>query len=235
MRNTAYILAVLLAGLLLPLAGWGDEGSPTKLRFRSGWVLAAEVRPVNSEDPIEVINVNEYDPPSKVISDVGYAAVTVSLDKGRSLGIYDYILTNGKGVEFSCVALQIENGKYDAGRWQIKDTMPDRRYTMLFKVQLPNAGKPEYYLRYILLEGKPQNLALAFRNVRSSFFTKPGSVPDEGIIGIDPEAEKKKAEAAKAAAEAEAKKAAGEEEKPETTEKTAEKTEKKEDADQPEE
>lgn len=157
------------------------------VRFRSGWILCAEVQIKSINNPA-IININRYEPPSRVSGDAAYAAVTVELDKGRSIGIYDYVLRNDRNDIYPCVAIQENNGIFDAGSWEIRDTNPKNRYTMLFKVQLPPLSQnPEYYLQFTLLEKKAGDVLVKFRNIGDKPFTPSSNIPEEGLLSIDTE------------------------------------------------
>lgn len=70
------------------------------IQFRSGKVLAAEL----STAKITVSNVHP-DLPLKIPAEPIYAVVSVKLDDGRSISIFDYTL-NAFGSEISCAAIR---------------------------------------------------------------------------------------------------------------------------------
>jgi len=192
--------AILLGGLLLgagmALAPWAhgqaaSAPSPTRLRFRSGWVLAAEAVPENSAQPLAIDNVSPHEPEPAALADAGLAAVVVRLDPGRTLGVYDYVLEDGARRQYPCLAVRTDDKAFDAGAWQLEKTSPDRRYTLLFRVPVRPGADPQYTLKFALFGGNEVDPALAFRRVAASGqFTAPGSIPDEGILGLDPNAPK---------------------------------------------
>lgn len=89
-RYTAIVL-LLFAGVLL---------SARTIRFRSGQVLAAEL----STAKIKVSNVHR-DAPLKMPDSPMYAVVSVKLDQGRAISIFDYTL-DAFASEIPCVAIR---------------------------------------------------------------------------------------------------------------------------------
>jgi hypothetical protein len=178
-----YLLSILLFSTFSSVLA---EGGPTAKRFYAGKILRAEVQPDNPEMPIEIKNISEYEQKSTITSDIAYAIVTVNLDNGRSLGLYDYSLVNKQKREFSCVAFSERENDYDRSEWEITKTRPSRKYSMLFKVQLPPIGEPQYNLRFNLIKNKWKEIPLEFINVGANPFTKYKDIPPEGMLGIDP-------------------------------------------------
>ena len=161
-----------------------DENAASK-RFYAGEILRAEVQPDNASMPITVSNVSPHEPKSTITTDVGYALVTVKLDDGRSLGMYDYSLVNSGKRVFPCIALVDGADDYDGSKWEIKKTRTNKKYTMLFKVQLPPNGPPEYDLRFNLMKNM-NDIPLPFINVKAQPFTDYKKIPMEGMLGVDP-------------------------------------------------
>ena len=89
-RYTAIVL-LLFVGVLL---------SARTIRFRSGQVMAAEL----STAKIKVSDVHP-DAPLKFPETPVYAVVSVKLDQGRTISIFDYTL-DVFGSEFPCVAIR---------------------------------------------------------------------------------------------------------------------------------
>ena len=163
------------------------EKSAKRLRFRSGWVLCAEVAPVNDEQPLVLANVDPNEPEPDLKAAAGYAVVTVRLDPGRSFGIYDFVLEDGVGRPYPCMALRIDDKEYDAGAWQLEKTSPDQRYSLLFQVPLRPGATLEYKLKFTLFGEDTEAPNLAFRPVDSTDqFTPPAAILDEGTLGVDP-------------------------------------------------
>jgi hypothetical protein len=202
-ENTLHRPALWTAVAAAALLAWPVAGKdPTRLRFRSGWVLNAELAPDNPSQPLAIGNVSPYEPPSLVKLDVGYAAVCVRLDPGRTLGLYDFVLEDRNGKQYACVAMRVENKQFDAGVWQLEKTNPEGRYTLLFKVPAQIVGPPpEYHLRFALFPEEAESPVLKFRRVVApNLFTAPNEVPEDGTIGIDPVAARAEAAALATAA-----------------------------------
>jgi len=195
----ASVKTLLAASLLLAMAGGAfcqeaEKQEPEKqeikkeppIRFHSGAVLAAELLPECQYAPT-VMNVSKFEPPSRITSDVAYATVTVKLDQGRSLSVYDFILTNKRKDEFKCIGISEGDNRYDAEKWEFSTARAAKLYTMLFKVQLPAFNdKDEYFLRYMLNKNKFEAVIIPFVRI-NRIFTSVSKVPSEGIIGVDPE------------------------------------------------
>lgn len=179
-RFIVIFLILFLVGNQLFAEG---EAQDKTMRFYAGEILRAEIQKDNGK--VQINNINEYEPPSKIKENVGYALVTVLPDSGRSLGIYDYSLVQGDDV-FPCVALMDNNGDFDASLWEIEKIKSGRKYTMLFKVQLPPKGKPDYNLRFNLLNAKWRDLPVPFTYVKTKPFTDLKEVPVTGMLGVDP-------------------------------------------------
>ena len=153
-------------------------------RFYAGNILRAELMPCE-ESGITVKNQSKYEPELN-ISDPAYALITVNLDQGRSLSIYDYYLVYGAD-EFPCIALMTPTGAFDKENWEIRKTRPDKKYTMLFKVPMPPRGKSPYYsLRFRLAPpGKVQDVQLQLINAEDGF-TPVRAIPLNGMLGQQP-------------------------------------------------
>lgn len=175
----------LLGGLFAAALPLHAEKAKTTKRFYGGEILRAEVKPDDASSPIIIDNISPYEPKSRITSDVGYALLTVRMDPGRSLGMYDYSLVTTKN-NFPCVALMDTDGSFDGGKWEIKKTKPSRKYTMLFKIQMPPRGKPKFNLRFNLLKNKWNDIPLPFVNVKNKPFTPVKDIPATGMLGEDP-------------------------------------------------
>ena len=180
-----YKLYLLSSCLFLAFSNIYAEKGQTAKRFYAGNIIKAEVKPDNPELPIVIKNVSQYEPESQINTDVGYAVVTVNLDSGRTLGLYDYSLVT-KQNKFPCVALAAREGDFDQENWELTKTSPSKKYTMLFKVQLPPMGPAKYNLRFNLMDKKWKDIPLEFINVGSKPFTRYKDIPFEGLLGIDP-------------------------------------------------
>jgi hypothetical protein len=211
MRAAIAFVLIFIACRQNPLMAGDDQRI---VRFYGGEVVRAEIKP--DDGSVKVVNVNKFAPRSRVTSDVGYAVVTVRMDKGRSLGIYDYSLVNSRRDAFPCIAIMNSVEEFDASLRELKKTKPNKFYTLLFKVEMPLPNqKPEYLLRFNLIRGKNRDPRLHFVDVGKHPFTKTSKIPLEGMLGVVPDWPKPKpkpppkpVEKPKPAADAKAKKSA---------------------------
>jgi len=181
--NSNNFFILVLALFVYSTAIYADNS--TSKRFYGGVILRAEIRPDNPDAPIVILNVNEFKPKSKVLTNLGYAIITVNMDSGRSLGLYDYTLVDGNK-EFPIVAFLNKNQEYDAGEWVIKKTKSNKKYSMLFKIPLLSTKNQTYKLRFKLLKNKVKDLPIKFINLKSNPFTSLEKIPAEGMVGVDP-------------------------------------------------
>ncbi len=157
----------------------------TSIRFHSGTLLAAELMPENSSFPVEVKNVSPNEPPSRITSDVGYVTLTVRLDPGRSLSIYDYVLVSKRKDEFKCIGIREAGADYDYEKWEIPVISQDKLYNLLFRVQMPAFNeKHEYILKFALSRNNPDQVIVPLSKIGGPF-SPPESIPKEGAIGAD--------------------------------------------------
>ncbi len=180
-----YQFCLLSFGLFLAFNDLYAEKNQTAKRFYAGNIIRAEVQPDNPEMPVVIKNISEYEPKNQIASDIGFAVVTVNLDPGRTLGMYDYSLVTKKNT-FPCIALTARENDFDQKNWELTNTKPSKKYTMLFKVQLPPMGQAKYDLRFNLRKNKWKDIPLEFINVGNKPFTKYKDIPHEGLLGIDP-------------------------------------------------
>ncbi|HCE45297.1 MAG TPA: hypothetical protein DET40_17290 [Lentisphaeria bacterium] len=188
--KTLLALSLLLATASFTLCQEAEKKETEKkkapvIRFHSGTIMAAEFMPEGFYNPV-IANVSRFEPPSRITSDVAFATVTVKLDQGRSLSIYDFILLNKRKDEFKCIGISEGDNRYDAEKWEFSSSKPGKMYTMLFKIQLPAFNdKDEYTLRYMLGK-KTEDVLIPFVKINRAF-TAVAKIPPEGIIGFDPE------------------------------------------------
>lgn len=201
-------LCYAIVMLITATALFAQEADPDKkkariMRFHSGLVLSAELLPENTAFPVKVANVSPFEPASRVNSDVAYASLVVKLDPGRSISVYDYSLLNNRKMEFKCIGVRESDDAFDANKWELASTSPEKLYTLLFKVELPPSNEDcEYVLHFNLNKSKSEDISIPFVKINRPF-TSPSKIPGDGIIGRDivkeemlkAEEEKKKAEA----------------------------------------
>lgn len=206
MKHTVKILSLLVllltATTLFSQEADTENKKPKSLRFHSGIVLSAELLPENQAIPVKVTNVSPFEPASKVTSDAGYAVVVVKLDQGRSISVYDYSLLNSRKTEFKCIGVREGEDVFDANKWELANTSPDKLYTLLFKVELPKSSENcEYILHFNLNKNISEDILIPFVLIDRPFIPTV-KIPADGTIGIDivkeelmkAEEEKKKAE-----------------------------------------
>ncbi|HCE42339.1 MAG TPA: hypothetical protein DET40_02180 [Lentisphaeria bacterium] len=177
----AAILLMTVSALSAQDTGRKQQSSA---RFHSGTVLAAEILPDSAGIPIVVKRISPFEPPSRITADVAYAAVTVKLDQGRSLSVYDYVLVNKRKEEFKCIGVREGDGDYDYDKWEFESTRQDKLYTLLFKVQLPSFNEGmNYSLRFVLNKSRIEELPLPFVKIDVPF-TPSTKIPAGGMLGI---------------------------------------------------
>ena len=145
---------------------------------------SGRIRTVKITDTMPKIEkVCKYDPPSKITERVAYAMITLSLDRGRTIGIYDYSLTTTKnGEKYPCIAIKAGTAPFDA-TWRIKKTDPDKKYTLLFKVSKPTKGLI-FYLHYNLPVGKANEIQLDFSNPKNPVKNLVGAESDKKTTAV---------------------------------------------------
>ena len=185
MKTCSAIVLFLVAVALFSQVADPEKKKGRSLRFHSGIILSAELLPENPAIPVNVINVSPLEPASKIISDAAYASVVVKPDPGRSISVYDYSLINNRKTEFKCIGVREGEDVFDANKWELANTGPDKLYTLLFKVELPQSDETcEYVLHFNLNKNIPENVPLPFVKIDRAF-TPPSKIPDQGIIGVD--------------------------------------------------
>ena len=184
-KISSILVLLLTAAALFSQEADIENKKAKSLRFHSGTILSAELLPKNQTIPIKVINVSPFEPASKIISDLGYAAVVVKLDQGRSISVYDYSLLNSRKTEFKCIGVREGEDVFDANKWELANTSPDKLYTLLFKVELPPPDEAcEYVLHFNLNKNKPEDVLIPFVLIDRAF-SPTVKIPDEGSLGID--------------------------------------------------
>ena len=166
-------------GLLLTFALTAGVLDAETVLFRGGDVLAAELSRQNPK----VAN-----PPAAEISQATvYALVTVRLQAGRTISTEDYSLS-ALGGTYRCIAIREDNGPFDAERWHWYSASPQKKYGMLFAMQIP--AKQNYRdARFALVcnaPGKWTRTELIFTDRGSGAFTSAGSIPQNGKFPATP-------------------------------------------------
>ena len=140
-------------------------------KFRLGEILFAEIA---KYDNSKVIIMN----PEGIKQLDGVASIVFKLNKGRSIGLCDYVLEDSKGRQYPSVALKIDDGVFDGSVWE-KDG--EHKYSLLFFINYqPDNSKQSYKLKYVLLKDIKDEHDLELINIGNENFTKP-SVIDETV------------------------------------------------------
>ncbi|MHB9138552.1 MAG: hypothetical protein ACYC4Q_04025 [Victivallaceae bacterium] len=159
---------VLSVIIMLLFADLATAAGDTQVRFHLGWVISSEI----SRRQVTVLNQMPYafEEPSR---NKAYAIVSVKLDSGRTLSIYDFsLIINEK--KYPCVALRTGISDFNAANWQIQDTSPKEIYSMLFIVDYPDleyARDIKLNFRYNLAKNQAIECLIPFKNLNSGDFT----------------------------------------------------------------
>lgn len=155
--------------------------SAETVRFRSGEILAAEL---SKEKPGGVRNADKLDlselPERRV-----YAALTVALDPGRKISIYDYSL-KAFGVVSRCIALRSGGNPIDGSLYEAGGSDRENRCTLYFVLNAREVGIGSREKLTLVCNVPPvQELAVTFVNRGGKSFTAPRSIPDSGTMTED--------------------------------------------------
>ena len=143
--------------------------------FRSGEVLAAEL---SGRKPT-VANLPQQETAQATV----FALVTVRLQPGRSISTEDYSLS-ALGETYRCIAVRENNGPFNAANWHRTGATPQKKYGMLFALQIP-AGQNYRDIRFGLIcnaPGKWTRTDLLFSDRGDRPFTAAGEIPDDGAF-----------------------------------------------------
>ena len=169
MRKIIFICAVLT---LLPRL------SAETLRFRSGEILCAEL----SKTMPYIMNREDADltdlPENKI-----YAALTVSLDPGRRISIYDYSL-KVSGTRYRCIALRSGDNTIDGAKYECSGGGRNARCTLFFVLnarEVGTGGSDRLRLVCNAIPDAPE-IPVVFVNRGSDNFTAGRDIPDSGML-----------------------------------------------------
>ena len=154
-------------------------GSAETVRFRSGEILAAEwsgaLPYIMNRDAAGLADL----PEQRV-----YAALTVSLDPGRKISIYDYSL-KVSGTKYRCIALQNGNNTIDGAKLECSGGGRNARCTLFFALNASEVGTGGSD-RLRLVCNVPPNpgseQVVVFVNRGSEGFTPGRDIPDSGMV-----------------------------------------------------
>ena len=155
--------------------------SAETVRFRSGEILAAEL---SREKPEGVHNADKLDlselPDRRI-----YAALTVALDPGRKISIYDYSL-KAFGIVSRCIALRNGNNSIDGSRYETGGSDRENRCTLYFVLNAREVGIGSSEKLTLVCNVPPtQELTISFVNRGDQAFTAPRRIPDSGSMTDD--------------------------------------------------
>lgn len=167
-------LAPVLASVLLPLALAAETQ-----RFRSGELLCAEL---STEMPF-IRQSSDADlsglPEHKI-----YAALTVSLDPGRRIGIYDYSL-KAFGATYRCIALRNGDNSIDGAKFESFGVGKGRRCTLYFVLNAREIGQSNPEKLLLVCNAPPTSeQSVFFVNCGAKPFTQPGEIPATGVMTV---------------------------------------------------
>ena len=168
-------------------------GSKSK-RFRAGTILAAEI----TNRKINFKNRNKYDSPESFKKAeerqdpegvYAFACLAVKLDPRRSIGKYDYILSDGVN-DFKCYALSLNDEDFDFDKWEIKNCNRNDICRLLYEVKLPPVDikkmkKIQYALQFKILGDSGKEIIIPFQNIGDKDFTACNKIPAMGMLAID--------------------------------------------------
>jgi len=171
MIRSTFLLPVLLAGFM------ALEAAAETRRFRSGEILCAELAEelpyIRNRSAVDISNL-----PDKKI----YAAMTVALDAGRKISIYDYSL-KAFGVSYRCLALRTGDNSIDGSKFESNGGGRGNRCTLYFALNAREVGLGKLErLRLVCNVPPVSEEFVVFTNRGSDGFTEPRNIPDSGIM-----------------------------------------------------
>ena len=155
--------------------------SAETIKFRSGYVLAAEL----STAKVSVSGVHR-DAPLVIPPNPVYAVVSVKLDSGRALSVFDYTL-DAFGHEVPCVAIRTgKNFQFTTDTITSKGVIQ-----LLFITSMDIVGKlvnAELNLKSKLPPNKIiYSTAIPFTMIKNKAVMAPSAVPAEGAFTLNGE------------------------------------------------
>lgn len=167
-----------IAALALALPASEAFSGEKSARFRAGTVISAEI---SSAKP-EVLDESPFEP-YKETKGLAWAEVVVRLDKGRSLGVTDYVLVHS-GNEYKCLAIAEDDKIYSVRDQVFEKTNIFGCYRLLFPIQFPQNNKNDFELRFKLLASPMPDVPLKVRHLGATRFTETEKIPPEGSLGV---------------------------------------------------
>lgn len=130
MKKIILYLVVLLSVQSMAFAQFKNQ-----VPFRAGFLLGAEY----TKKDTSVVNVKPYSFFSKYKEKyddmVSYVAIYITLKKGRSISIYDYMVKDENDKLTPCIAIREEGKVFDSDSATLKYEDTTKRYTLLFPVK----------------------------------------------------------------------------------------------------
>ncbi len=171
-------MKTLLISWVLAALSLAPRLAAETLRFRSGEILAAELSPTLPY----IMNRSAADladlPEQRI-----YAALTVSLDPGRKISIYDYSL-KVSGTKYRCIALQNGNNTIDGAKFECSGGGRNARCTLFFALNASEVGTGANDRLRLVCNVPPNSgeLPVLFVNRGSEGFTPGRDIPDAGMM-----------------------------------------------------
>ena len=151
------------------------------VRFRSGEILCAEL---SREKPEGIRNADKLDL-SELPEHRIYAALTVALDPGRKISIYDYSL-KAFGVVSRCIALRNGSNSIDGARYETGGSDRENRCTLYFVLNAREVGIGSREKLTLVCNVPPvSEVPVIFVNRGAKAFTSPGRIPNSGSMTDD--------------------------------------------------
>lgn len=148
-------------------------------KFKLGEILFGEIA---KYDNSKVIIMN----PEGIKQLDGVVSIIFKIDKGRSIGLCDYVLEDNKGKQYPSVALKVDDGVFDGGAWEIIKE-GEHRYSLLFFVNYPaDNSNQTYKLKYVLIKNVKDEHDLELINIGDGNFTKPSAIDETVEIVVPP-------------------------------------------------
>ena len=174
MTRISHIVCVLL----LFCAG---AASADTVRFRSGEILCAELSKAKPEGIRNTDKLDLSEVPDRRI----YAALTIALDSGRKISIYDYSL-KAFGVTARCIALRNGDNSIDGARYETGGSDRENRCTLYFVLNAREVGIGSREKLTLVCNVPPGGeLPVVFVNRGEEAFASPRSIPDSGVMTDD--------------------------------------------------
>ena len=167
--------------VLIMLLFCAVAASAETVRFRSGEILCAEISKEKPEGVQNSAKLDLADLPERRV----YAALTVALDPGRKISIYDYSL-KAFGVVSRCIALRNGGNSIDGARFETVGSGRGNRCTLYFVLNAREVGLGSGETLTLVCNVPPESeIPVVFKNRGSRGFTAPSEIPASGNMTED--------------------------------------------------